>query len=667
MKSQFVSLVLLVALALSLVPSVGAPGPPVYTLSSSPGTLNLRGSVTVTLTIDNGFNNQAYTTVTEVRKPDGTGRATIQRTLTTNNQGFASTTFVYPDSSFTAISGTVETDVAGVYNVITNQTAPTNTGIVATARFTVSSQLTVVVSEPSGTPTVQRGEKITIRASVLDVNNNPVSPASVDTTSPSGAAIFLDGVAPGVYGKDYIVTIGDPTGPWPIRVRASDFRGNYGESSTITVSVNRAELVIEALSTYNSKGLSSTEFSAGDIIYPFFRIRYSSGIPSIQYITTGQFEVGVKNAGGAYVAKLTVIYDSSKFGFVAPTGYSVSAFDPGGSWSIAVAPGSINDGFGNFGPGFETSVRIQIVLSPLTYLPFAIGAIVASLVGFMALRRFNRSTVGLEYVEHLIGGQLPRASAILILGDPGSGKTILSNELLWDELEARRPCALLSYDAFPEDIQARMKEFGWDITSHLRKGRLKIIDCYSSLAGEGEGAIRDPSDLTELNIQITSFISKAKNAPVTVALDSLTPIFNGVEAKQAINFLQTVGAKVKKTGGLFIATASTGAIPADSIAKLKALVDGVLELSLVRSGRNSMRFFTVVKMERRKISPEAIPFEIDTRKGIVFKVSKLNELKRKASSLPVFRTGEEQTQTHPRRGVGPQVRAPDRMAKKLES
>ena len=106
-----------------------------------------------------------------------------------------------------------------------------------------------------------------------------------------------------------------------------------------------------------------------------------------------------------------------------------------------------------------------------------------------------------------------------------------------------------------------MNEFGWDIVSHLRKGRLKIIDCYSSLAGQGEGAIKDPSDLTELNIQVTAFIGRAKGAPVTVVLDSLTPIFNGVEEKQAINFIQTLGAKVKKTGGLFILTASKGAIP----------------------------------------------------------------------------------------------------------
>src|SRR5437588_12997323 len=130
----------------------------------------------------------------------------------------------------------------------------------------------------------------------------------------------------------------------------------------------------------------------------------------------------------------------------------------------------------------------------------------------------------------MMDGPLPRGASILLLGDIGSGKTILSYQLLHDELESGRLCALLSYDAFPEDVQGRMSEFGWDIISHLRKGRLKIIDCYSGLAGKGEGALRVPFVLPELNIKVKFSIIKAKNAPVPFILTSFTPILIGVEA-----------------------------------------------------------------------------------------------------------------------------------------
>src|SRR5207247_7775941 len=114
--------------------------------------------------------------------------------------------------------------------------------------------------------------------------------------------------------------------------------------------------------------------------------------------------------------------------------------------------------------------------------------------------------------------------------------------------------------------------------------------------GTEKGARQVPSDRTELNIQVTAFIGRAKGGPVTVVLDSLTPIINGVEEKQAINFIQTLGAKVKKTGGLFILTASKGAIPDESASKLKTMVDGVIELSIVRGRGRAHRFLSVVKM-----------------------------------------------------------------------
>jgi KaiC/GvpD/RAD55 family RecA-like ATPase len=258
-----------------------------------------------------------------------------------------------------------------------------------------------------------------------------------------------------------------------------------------------------------------------------------------------------------------------------------------------------------------------------------VAGIVAVLGGVVTVKRFDTTMEGFQHLEEVMSGPLPRGASVLLLGDAGSGKTILSYQLLHDELESGRLCALLSYDAFPEDVQSRMTDFGWDIISHLRKGRLKIIDCYSGLAGQGEGAIKDPSDLTEMNIQITAFIAKAKGSPVTVVLDSLTPIFNGVDEKQAINFIQTIGAKVKKTGGLFIETASKGAIPDDAAAKLKTMADGVIELGIVRSRGKSHRFLSVPKMERRRISSDSVPFQIDRTRGFVFRVSRFRILKKR--------------------------------------
>ncbi|HEX4921492.1 MAG TPA: ATPase domain-containing protein, partial [Candidatus Bathyarchaeia archaeon] len=551
------------------------------------------------------------------------GSASTSRVLTTDNRGVASTTVPYPDPSFTATSGTVATDVGGVYNVVINQTAPTNIAPVASGQFTVSAQLTVVVSQPVGGTVVQRGGTVDISATVSSLSGADTL-ATVWANSPSNARIFLTQSGVGVYTSNYQVTTSDPTGSWTITVQATDTQGNAGQASPVSVSIARNDLIVDSLVTYNSKGTPATAFSPGDTVYAFFRIRYSSG----SYLTTGQYPVEVKNPSGDLIANLTASYDSSRFGFYTATGYPISTFASGGTWTVLVSANSINDGYGNTGPGLDTSVPLDIAVSPLSYWPFVVAGLVAVLGGLVTMKRFDTTLEGFQHLEQLMGGPVPRGASIFLLGDAGSGKTILSYELLHEELETGKLCALLSYDAFPEDVQARMSEFGWDIVSPLRKGRLKILDCYSGLAGQGEGAIKDPSDLTEMNIQVTAFIGKAKGGPVTVVLDSLTPIFNGVEEKQALNFIQTLGAKVKKTGGLFVLTASKGAIPDDSVAKIKTMTDGVLELSITRTHGKAHRFLSVLKMERRVISSDVAPFEIERSRGLVFRVSRFRILRK---------------------------------------
>lgn len=629
----------LVALALTLIlaqaPLVS--GAASYSLSISPNVpVSLGTGMTFTLTLSGATRNSAYTVLFDVVKPNGTGSALATKVITTNNAGAGSVSVNYPDPSFTALNGTVATDVGGVYDVYVNQTSPTNIGQVQSGQFTVSSKLTVVLSQPVGGTIVQRLQNIVISATVSALSG-PDNGAIVYANTPGNGQILLLQTSPGSYSYNYQVSSADPTGTWIIIVQASDSIGNSGKSTPVNVTVTKNDLIVDSLITYNSQGHPSTSFSAGDTIYASFVIRYSYGTNN--YLSSGQYAVQVRNPSGTVVANLTAAYDSFRRGFYTGTGYPVSAFDPGGTWTVGMSANSINDGFGNTGPGLSTSVPLQIATSPLSYWPFVVAGIVAVLGGVVTVKRFDMYLEGFQHLDQLMGGPLPRGSSILLLGDAGSGKTILSYQLLHEELDSGKLCALLSYDAFPEDVQARMNEFGWDIVSHLRKGRLKIIDCYSSLAGQGEGAIKDPSDLTELNIQVTAFIGRAKGAPVTVVLDSLTPIFNGVEEKQAINFIQTLGAKVKKTGGLFILTASKGAIPDESAAKLKTMVDGVIELSIIRGRGRAHRFLSVVKMERRTISSSSVAFEIDRTRGLVFRVSRFGLMKKQLVSFLRMREG----------------------------
>src|SRR5207245_483602 len=192
---------------------------------------------------------------------------------------------------------------------------------------------------------------------------------------------------------------------------------NYVSNLSVIVTSTKSYLFVDAMITYNSKGVPTSSFSTGDIVYPYFRIKYSGSTGA--FLTTGQYVVSVKNPSGATVANLTAVYDATRLGFYTPTGYSVSTFDPGGAWTIGVDANSLNDGFGNTGPSIATSIRVDIVTSPLGYLPFVIGGVVALLGGIVVLKRYDTSLAGFEHLEQMIGGPIPRGSSLLLLGDPG--------------------------------------------------------------------------------------------------------------------------------------------------------------------------------------------------------------------------------------------------------
>lgn len=229
----------------------------------------------------------------------------------------------------------------------------------------------------------------------------------------------------------------------------------------------------------------------------------------------------------------------------------------------------------------------------------------------------------------LLGGSLPEASSILISGDPGSGKTTLAQQILYDELTKSKPCIIITYDTFPSNIIERMNEFGWDPKKYQLMNKLDVVDCYSATAGVTESVVPQPFDLTNVSIYLSTVMEKLGNQRITIVLDSLIPIFSETESKHAISFIQSIAGKVKKAGGKLILTLSTGSVHPELFHKVESLVDGVVELRMVEEGQMLRRYLLVRKMDRRHITPRLVQFDIIGGRGIQLKLSRLGSLFRR--------------------------------------
>ncbi len=616
---------MLAVLALVLTPVVTHRvwGPTVYSATATLSTINRGQSVTITISITGGTASQLYNFNVILTKPSGGGVQSVGTSTTTDTTGAGTAVVMYPNNPgppWTG-SGTINTDLDGPYAVSVDKTFPNpvQTSVAATS-FLVTHVLRVTIFSPTGT-SYTRGETVTISAIVDDWNYQPLGSATVTSSTPRSNIALLPTLPLGTYSFQYQIQTSDPLGPWNIAVTAG-WGANSGNNATL-VSVQPAQLVVADLSTYNSYGSPTSDFSPGDTLYASFRVKYS---PSGAFLTTGSFNIQIRNPSGGTVGNLTSVYDQNRGLFYTPSGLQVSSSDPGGSWQLVFPANSLNDTYGNSGPTTTITYRFQIrlnqsVINPI-YFIIAVLAAGGVLGAILALRRFNTKTVPFEELFKLTGGEIQPPATLMIVGDAGAGATTLGLQLLHRDLVAGKPCGLLSYDSFPSEIRRKMRDMGWDITAHLEKGQLSILDCYSALAGVENAPIKDPTDFTEVSIRVTGMVEKAKG-PTTILLDSVTPIFNSASAKDCINFLQVLGAKVKNSGGMFIFTATKGSVPEEARSKTESLADGVIELNLVKRAKSLARFLMVKKIPGRQISSVETEFQIATGKGVLLKKQRI--------------------------------------------
>lgn len=83
---------------------------------------------------------------------------------------------------------------------------------------------------------------------------------------------------------------------------------------------------------------------------------------------------------------------------------------------------------------------------------------------------------GIKGLDELLKGGFPKGRCILLVGGPGSGKTVFAMQFLKAGAEAGEEGLYVTLDEKPEQVKAEMASFGWDIDRLEREGKLFILD-----------------------------------------------------------------------------------------------------------------------------------------------------------------------------------------------
>jgi circadian clock protein KaiC len=125
----------------------------------------------------------------------------------------------------------------------------------------------------------------------------------------------------------------------------------------------------------------------------------------------------------------------------------------------------------------------------------------------------ERISSGVPGLDSLIGGGFPKGSTLMVVGNSGSGKTILCSHFLYDGLTAKDEKGLyISFSESKAQFYANSKTLGMDFDKLERQMKFAFLD-FASLTKDG---IQDA--LEEILATITSF------NPKRVVLDSFSAI-----------------------------------------------------------------------------------------------------------------------------------------------
>src|SRR4051812_9954186 len=129
----------------------------------------------------------------------------------------------------------------------------------------------------------------------------------------------------------------------------------------------------------------------------------------------------------------------------------------------------------------------------------------------------TRVPSGIEGLDSVTGGGLPRDRVTLVSGTAGSGKTLLAVQFLAEGIERHgEPGVFVTFEERPEAIARNFRSFGWDVEGWQGDGSWAFVDASPDL--DDEPVITGEYDLSSLVMRVRHAVESS--GARCVAIDS---------------------------------------------------------------------------------------------------------------------------------------------------
>lgn len=246
----------------------------------------------------------------------------------------------------------------------------------------------------------------------------------------------------------------------------------------------------------------------------------------------------------------------------------------------------------------------------------------------------ERISTGIAGFDKLVDGGLPKSSITLVSGTPGTGKSILCAQVIYNNALKGKKCLYLNLEQNEGRLESQMKQFGWD-PEKIRKN-LKITSVDSSNPNMVEYILEAIGGLN-YDLIVLDSLDSISSLPISLedmgksgaekASEFIMPaIFaEPLVGRAKLKRIFTAIAKSKATA-LLTSERIEGAqgISRDTISEF--LCDGIITMHYVEIGIADYRTMLIIKVRNSDHYKDVIPFNI-TGKGIEILVDELRKKK----------------------------------------
>ena len=223
----------------------------------------------------------------------------------------------------------------------------------------------------------------------------------------------------------------------------------------------------------------------------------------------------------------------------------------------------------------------------------------------MSNQRENRKVeTGVGGLDEILNGGIHRDSAVLISGNPGTGKSILGMQYLDHGVRERDEGGVyLTFEETKEDVMEAAESIG--------------IDGWSDHVENGDIVVYDKMDLleeTDFSASLTSILDDVDSEKYSrLVMDSLTMFEMFFESEQERRTYLLKLIDILKHNGFtsLLVQESQAVFPDRDIGLEEFLTDGNIYMAQTPTKTGANRYIWVAKMRKQEIDTHVFPMEIN--------------------------------------------------------